>query len=368
MNGSTKGEDVLNTFIKHFEQRNIDIKKMFSITTDGAPAMVGIHRRFVTLAEQMIGHPVMKLHWIIHQENLCAKISDSELNDVMSTVTKIVNFLVARSAKTHRQFRSLLEEMGSAYHDVPLHCSVRWLSRGKVLWRFVECLVEIKIFLATQKQTYPELEDEKWLAKLMFLVDITAHLNELNLRLQGSGQTVICLFEEWKGFISKLDVYTRDIQTASFLYFKHLKAFSVDHQVNTVEIEMCMRNLRSRFCSRFQDFQHFGSLFSFLIKPESSENLNLTAFEWMNVEDFEMQLIDLKASLLWTSKFSDLRKSLETVENKQKSILTCWESLPEKFSCLKKMAIGLLSSFGSTYLCEQIFSHTKYVLGPHRTD
>uniref|UniRef100_H2YQ88 DUF4371 domain-containing protein n=1 Tax=Ciona savignyi TaxID=51511 RepID=H2YQ88_CIOSA len=44
MNGSTKGEDVLNTFIKHFEQRDIDIKKIFSITTDGAPAMVGIHR------------------------------------------------------------------------------------------------------------------------------------------------------------------------------------------------------------------------------------------------------------------------------------------------------------------------------------
>ena len=129
---------------------------------------------------------------------------------------------------------------------------------------------------------------------------------------------------------------TRDIQTASFLYFKHLKAFSVDHQVNTVEIEMYMRNLTSRFCSRFQDFQHFGSLFSFLIKQESIENLNLTAFEWMNIEDFEMQLIDLKASLLCTSKFSDLRKSLETVENKQKSILTCWESLPEKFSCLKK--------------------------------
>uniref|UniRef100_H2Z3U0 DUF4371 domain-containing protein n=1 Tax=Ciona savignyi TaxID=51511 RepID=H2Z3U0_CIOSA len=108
MNGSTKGEDVLNTFINHFEQRDIDIKNIFLITTDGAPAMVGMHLGFVTLAEQIIGHPVMKLHCIIHQENLCAKISDSELNDVMSTVTKIVNFLVARSAKTHRQFRSLL--------------------------------------------------------------------------------------------------------------------------------------------------------------------------------------------------------------------------------------------------------------------
>ena len=89
----------------------------------------------------------MKLHCIVHQENLCAKISNSALNDVMSTVTKIVNFLVARSATIHRQFQSLLEEMESSFHDLPLHCSVRWLSRDKALLRFVECLVKIKAFL-----------------------------------------------------------------------------------------------------------------------------------------------------------------------------------------------------------------------------
>ena len=29
------------------------------------------------------------------------------------------------------------------------------------------------------------------------------------------------------------------------------------------------------------------------------------------------------------------------------------------------MAIALLSAFGSTYLCEQIFSHMKFILGAH---
>ena len=72
----------------------------------------------------------------------------------MSTETKIVNFLVARSATTHRQFRSLLEDMESLYRDLPLHCSVRWLSRGKVLFRFVECLVEIKAFLIEHGKAY----------------------------------------------------------------------------------------------------------------------------------------------------------------------------------------------------------------------
>ena len=45
------------------------------------------------------------------------------------------------------------------------------------------------------------------------------HLNELNLYLQGPGKTVIGLFEAWKGFVAKLDVYTWDIQTATFHYF-----------------------------------------------------------------------------------------------------------------------------------------------------
>ena len=87
----------------------------------------------------------------------------------------------------------------------------------------------------------------------------------------------------------------------------------------------------------------------------------------MDIEDFQMQLIDFKASLFWTSKFLDLRKSLETIENKQKSILTCWESLPGKLSCLKNMAIALLSASGFTYLCEQTFSHMKFILSANRS-
>ena len=150
----------------------------------------------------------------------------------------------------------------------------------------------------------------------MFLVDVITHLSELNLRLQGPGKTMIGLFEAWKDFVAKLDVYTRDIQTATFRYFKHLKAFSVNHQVNGAEINIYMRDLTSQFRKRFQDFQHFCPLFSFLINNlQDSEDLDLSAFEWMDIEDFQMQLIDFKASLLWASKFDDRRKSLETAEN-----------------------------------------------------
>ena len=37
MYGTTTGKDILDTFTKHFEERGIDMKKIFSVTTDGAP-------------------------------------------------------------------------------------------------------------------------------------------------------------------------------------------------------------------------------------------------------------------------------------------------------------------------------------------
>ena len=59
MYGSTKGANILEKFINHFEKRQIDIKKIFAVTTDGAAAMVGRNRGFVTLIKEKIGHPVM---------------------------------------------------------------------------------------------------------------------------------------------------------------------------------------------------------------------------------------------------------------------------------------------------------------------
>ena len=143
------------------------MKKIFSVTTDSAPVMMGQHRGFVNLFEQKISYPVMKLHCIVHIENLCAKISNSALDDVMSTVTKIVNFLVARSA--FHLFRQRSKLAGS--FDL---CLKRWKVRTVICLctavldgyvavrfslRFVECLVEIKAFLIGQGKAYPELEE-----------------------------------------------------------------------------------------------------------------------------------------------------------------------------------------------------------------
>ncbi|XP_074838070.1 protein FAM200C-like isoform X2 [Carettochelys insculpta] len=363
--GTTAGEEIAKAFVSHFEERGTDITKIFSVTTDGAPAMV----RFVKILEDHIGHPTVRFHCIIHPENLCAKISRSELNNVMATVVKIVNFLLAQSARTHRQFQALLEEMGGC-RDLPLQRGVGWLSRGKFLARFVDCLEALKIFLAENGQNYPELDDDQWVTQLRFLTDITTHLNELSLSLQASGQTVVGLFGHWKAFVAKLAVFSRDVGTLTFHYFPHLRELLKHRAVSVAEIQLYLQELTLEFAARFQDFQRFGPMFSFLINPDNfaADDLDLTVFQWMGVEDFEMQLIELQCSDLWASKFRDLRRTLEaTGADHGGCVMSCWNSLPVQFYCLKKVAFSLLSAFGSMYLLGQIFSGMKTVLCSSRS-
>ncbi|XP_026475737.1 general transcription factor II-I repeat domain-containing protein 2-like, partial [Ctenocephalides felis] len=314
LSGTTKGEDILSSFISYFDSKNINVKKIFSVTTDGAAAMIGKDRGFVKLLENHIGHKILNFHCIIHQESLVAKISSQRLIPVMNTVVKIVNFIVSRSSLTHRQFKSLVEEMESEYVDLPSYSHVRWLSRGNVLNKFVSCLEPIKVFLNEKEQHFPELNDEEWLGKLMFLTDVTNHLNELNLKLQGKRQTVLELFEYWTAFASKLNIFLRDINTSTYKYFPNVRALANESTVNNNELKTYVEALKDEFCKRCKDFEAYVPIFSFLIQPDldsSTIPFDCPIFEWMNVDNFEMEIIELTSSELWKTKFKELRKNLE---------------------------------------------------------
>jgi hypothetical protein len=130
---STKatGRDIKNEIHKEFINLKINIQNIVSITTDGAPNMVGKHNGFIKLFSNEISHPIINFHCIIHQEALCAKYSMKSLQKVMETVTKIVNFITSR-ALNNRQFAKLLE-VELQYSGLLRYNSVRWLSHGPVL-------------------------------------------------------------------------------------------------------------------------------------------------------------------------------------------------------------------------------------------
>ncbi|CAJ1050783.1 hypothetical protein NHX12_019613 [Xyrichtys novacula] len=102
-------------------------------------------------------------------------------------------------------------------------------------------------------------------------------------------------------------------------------------------------------------------MFSFLIPPErfDGHKFDSSLIDWLDTQDLAMQLIELKSPALWMTKFAELREELETTEDKNHGtcIYACWKSVPDKFCCFKNVALALLSVFGSTYLCGQVFSH-----------
>ena len=59
----------------------------------------------------------------------------------MDVVVKCVNEIRAKGLK-YRQLQSFLLEMNTQYKDLVCHFQVRWLSRAKILQRFLSLLQE----------------------------------------------------------------------------------------------------------------------------------------------------------------------------------------------------------------------------------
>jgi hypothetical protein len=69
----TTGKEIFDVVSKTCMELAIDVSKVVSITTDGAPNRVKKNVGFVKLFKDKIGHEIIPFHCIIHQEVLCAK-------------------------------------------------------------------------------------------------------------------------------------------------------------------------------------------------------------------------------------------------------------------------------------------------------
>ncbi|KAK7918764.1 hypothetical protein WMY93_010048 [Mugilogobius chulae] len=288
----------------------------------------------------------------------------------------------------HRQFCSLLQEAESEYSDLLLHNKVRWLSRGEVLKRFAACLDHIKTFLESKNLVYPEMAHPEWLGKLHFMVDMTSHLNTLNKKLQGKGNTALQLLEDVLAFERKMTLFAGDVQKETFSHFPSLKAMQEANNVDCDYFHRAIVVMQSAFGDRFSEFRKEKSTLSFPLAPLSVDVslLNMDPFTDVSRPDLELELADIVDKEMWTSKFVTLTAELENVARQKarlaqlhkwsdienlpkpdKMVFETWNELPSTYENMKKYAFGVLSIFGSTYICEQLFSNVNYIKSKYRS-
>uniref|UniRef100_A0A8C5I931 HAT C-terminal dimerisation domain-containing protein n=1 Tax=Gouania willdenowi TaxID=441366 RepID=A0A8C5I931_GOUWI len=329
--GSTRGEDLFKSFMEFAHEKNLPMDKLLSVCTDGAPCMMGKNKGFVALLREHENRPILSFHCILHQEALCAQMCDGQLGEVMSLVIRVINFIVAR-ALNDRQFKTLLDEVGNNYHGLLLHSNVRWLSRGKVLSRFAA-------------------SETEWLLKFYYLVDMTEHLSQLNVKMQGIGNTVLSLQHAVFAFENKLELFIMDLETGRLLHFEKLRQFkdacTASEPTQNFDLHQLAgftSSLLQLFKARFGDFREHTHLFKFITHPNSLND---------DLERIARQKAELASKHMWTE--------MKKLPPEDQLIIKTWNALPVTYDALKRVSIAVLTMFGSTYSCEQSFSHLKNI-------
>lgn len=280
----------------------------------------------------------LQYHCIIHQENLCAK--NISLKNVMSDVVKSVNFIRAHGLN-HREFQEFLDEVGAEYRDVPYFTEVRWLSRGKVLKRVFDLKDEIKRFMEMKGKQVEFFDNTIWMSDFAFLTDISIHLNELNVKLQGKQIFVHELLQHVRAFETKLRLWEIQLGKRDFSHFNCMSNCSITDTKKYVDMIV---TLREEFKNRFNDIK------------ANEISLKIMSMPWgVDVETvpscLQLELIELQTNTI----LEDVFKKTNLLEFYSKYITV------DEFPELRKHALKMLSLFATTYCCEQLFSNMKNV-------
>ncbi|XP_075423872.1 general transcription factor II-I repeat domain-containing protein 2-like [Ascaphus truei] len=336
MRDTTTGQDIFDCVYELLQKYNLPLSKITSVATDGAPSMTGKTNGFVALlrkkqSEIYEGSKIHHTHCIIHQEVLCTKVINME--NVLTSIKKIINFIRSRGLN-QRQFSAFLSELDSEYSGLSYYTEVRWLSCSKVLKQFWDLKEEICQFLITKNQDTSLFSDLVWLQDLSFMVDITKHLYDLNLRLQGKDQIITNMCDQVKTFKCKLVVWEKQLKNEDLTHFPtcNMNKSSLDKTASYQRYAEKLLSLRTEFERRFADFNSledkfylFSSIFS--INIESVPN------------HMQMEVIEIQCDSVLKAKYSEV------------GVPEFYKYLPAMFENTRKFAYEIISMFGSTYRC-----------------
>lgn len=194
-----------------------------------------------------------------------------------------------------------------------------------------------------------------------FLVDITSHLNELNLKLQGQNNSVADLMTAVRSFQRKLDIFKEDLE-GECEHFPKLQEQIQGERDFSPYVDF-INKLIGNFSNRFNSFclgQQLLLLIQnpFLIREVRGFSKEATqTFKWAHAGSLQLELIDLQGN-------AALREHFETTDPATFWLQTVSESV---FPGLTKVALHTLTMFGSTYSCVSAFSTMNIIKNKYRS-
>ncbi|KAM9058442.1 general transcription factor II-I repeat domain-containing protein 2 isoform 3-T3 [Megaptera novaeangliae] len=341
MTGTKSGNEIFLRVEKSLKKFNIDWSKLVSVASTGTPAMVDANDGLVTKLKSKVamackGSDLKSVCCIIHPESLCAQ--KLKMDHIMSVVVNAVNWICSRGLN-HSEFTTLLYELDSQYGSLLYYTEIKWLSRGLVLKRFFESLEEIDSFMSSRGKPLPQLSSQDWIKDLAFLVDMTMHLNTLNISLQGHSQIVTQMYDLIRAFLAKLCLWETHLARNNLAHFPTLKSVSRNESDGLNYIPKIVE-LKTEFQKRLSDFKLYESELTLFSSPFSMKIESVQ-------EALQMEVIDLQCNTVLKTKYDKVG-----IPEFYKYL---WSSYPKyKTHCAK-----ILSMFGSTYICEQLFSIMK---------
>ncbi|XP_067943110.1 general transcription factor II-I repeat domain-containing protein 2-like [Watersipora subatra] len=152
---------------------------------------------------------------VIYDLNMCESFSvavdeSTDVNDVAQLSVFVRYYLNSKFSEDLAAVIPLTERTTGK--------KIRWLSKGKALQRVWTVRQHIEQFLSeiggdAAERFLEILRSEHSLRDMDFLTDILAHLNDLNLELQGEGRNVVELWLAVTSFKDKLHCFYEDINS-----------------------------------------------------------------------------------------------------------------------------------------------------------
>ncbi|KFD60685.1 hypothetical protein M514_10614 [Trichuris suis] len=248
--------------------RKLKTDAKVAVATDGAPSMVGCHRRFVARLRE-VAPDTLAVHCVIHRQHLAAKRLSHRLNGSLQYVINAVNRIKSNSLKD-RLFWRLCEENDEVFSRLLLHTEVRWLSKGACLTRFYELFESVLLFFEEEDPTLrdylrsPETD-------IAYLADLYFKFNEMNVQLQKGELNLITSKSVISAFVSKLVLYKKNLSRGELGQFLNLDKVRLNDILKDSDIDA--------YCGHLQilhdDFQRrFGDLLSLAV-PSWEELIDL---------------------------------------------------------------------------------------------